>query len=251
MDGSSNLGLLHNVDAVVFDAVGTVMFPTPSVADAYRRAVTLHCGVQLSAETVTRVVREGLQQRSREIDLRTNEAAEHEFWAGLIRQLCPGGDGFAACFDDLFSHFAQPANWQCFPEVATVLPTLQRAGLTTAIASNFDRRLHTVCDGLPGLANVEARIISSEIGWRKPAREFFSVVTAQLGLPPERILFVGDDPSNDVNGALAAGMQAAWICRDETTSPVPPGAVRLRSLEDLLKVDSTPEADSDSQKAVR
>ena len=35
-----------------------------------------------------------------------------------------------------------------------------------------------------------------------------------LGLAPEQVLHVGDDPALDVLGALGAGMQAVWVNRD-------------------------------------
>ena len=159
--------------AVAFDAVGTVMYPGSGVAAAYRAAIHRHCGVEISDAVVTAAVRDGLLQRSASDDLQTNEAAEHEFWAALIRQLCPNSSGFQACFDDLFAHFGDPANWNCFPDVADAISTIQAAGYTCAIASNFDRRLNSVCDGLPELSTVSNRIISSVVGWRKTCAAIF------------------------------------------------------------------------------
>jgi HAD superfamily hydrolase (TIGR01458 family) len=45
----------------------------------------------------------------------------------------------------------------------------------------------------------------------KPARGFFDAAVASLGLPAEEILMVGDDAEADVDGALAAGLQAALV----------------------------------------
>jgi putative hydrolase of the HAD superfamily len=47
---------------------------------------------------------------------------------------------------------------------------------------------------------------SSEIGWRKPAAEFFRTVEQRLGCEPAEILLVGDDPDLDI----AAGRLAGW-----------------------------------------
>ena len=49
---------------------------------------------------------------------------------------------------------------------------------------------------------------SSELGWRKPAAAFFRAVEQRLGLRPEELLLVGDDPELDVAAALRAGWQA-------------------------------------------
>ena len=41
----------------------------------------------------------------------------------------------------------------------------------------------------------------------KPSREIFDAAAAEIGLPPEEILFI-DDSQTNVDGALAAGWQA-------------------------------------------
>ncbi|MEZ6127280.1 MAG: HAD family hydrolase [Planctomycetaceae bacterium] len=223
------------VRAVVFDAVGTVMFPQPSVAAVYQQSLRRHCGVEVSAERATEVVRKALQQRSADADLRTSEDSESDFWASLIQTLCPGSCGFQDCFDDLFTHFGDASHWRCFPDVPEAVSQLQTAGLTLAIASNFDLRLNAVCDGLPPLAAISERLISSQIGWRKPAPQFFSAVAEKLNLAPAQILMVGDDLQNDVSGAIAAGMPSAWICRDTAVRfVVPNSAFRLSSLTELV-----------------
>ncbi len=233
---NSEVCVLQDVAAVVFDAVGTLIYPAPSVAEAYRSAILRHCGVDLNPDRVSAVIRESLMARSTGEDLSTSEQAEHEFWAHLIRELCPCSEGFQACFDDLFAHFARPGSWKCFSDVGELVGDLQRAGLKVAIASNFDLRLHSVCDGLPQIADIDCRIISSVAGWRKPAAEFFQAATRELGVSPGQTLMVGDDLINDVEGATAAGMRAAWIRRSLAASEsiaVPESVLQLSTLQQL------------------
>lgn len=54
-------------------------------------------------------------------------------------------------------------------------------------------------------AEVEATLIG------KPARDFFRTAAAEMGLAPENVLMAGDDFESDVEGALAAGLQAALV----------------------------------------
>lgn len=56
-------------------------------------------------------------------------------------------------------------------------------------------------------ASVSARLV----GVAKPDVRIFHVAAAQLNLPVESVLHVGDDATTDVMGAVNAGMQAAWI----------------------------------------
>ena len=130
--------------AVAFDAVGTVMYPNPGVAQAYQIAIRRHCGLELSETAVSDVVRAGLSERSKAGDFRTNEKLEHDFWAALIRHLCPDSEGFQTCFDELFEHFGDAQNWRCFPDVAKAIQQIRAGGFLCAVASNFDRRLDSV-----------------------------------------------------------------------------------------------------------
>ena len=52
--------------------------------------------------------------------------------------------------------------------------------------------------------------ISCEMGIRKPHREAFERVAAEIGLPPGRILFFDDTEAN-IEGARAAGMHAVHV----------------------------------------
>jgi HAD superfamily hydrolase (TIGR01549 family) len=52
-------------------------------------------------------------------------------------------------------------------------------------------------------------------GSGKPHAPIFHAAAASLGVAPEQVLHVGDDEALDVIGALDAGMQAAWLVRDE------------------------------------
>jgi len=54
-----------------------------------------------------------------------------------------------------------------------------------------------------------------EFGSGKPHAPIFRAAAASVGLLPKDVLHVGDDAALDVVGALDAGMQAAWLVRDE------------------------------------
>jgi len=54
-------------------------------------------------------------------------------------------------------------------------------------------------------------VISEEFGWRKPRREIFVHALERIGLPAEAVLFVGDTPADDIDGARRAGLDAAWV----------------------------------------
>jgi putative hydrolase of the HAD superfamily len=136
-----------------------------------------------------------------------------------------------ACFAELFDHFARPDSWSCFEEVPVVLARLRAQGYRLAIASNFDSRLHAVCDGFAALRDLDLRIISSEVGCRKPGRGFFEALVARAACDAGEVLMVGDDLANDIAGARQAGLQAVLINRRGSAEPG-----EIGSLLELLKL---------------
>jgi putative hydrolase of the HAD superfamily len=134
------------------------------------------------------------------------------------------------CFQELFAHFGQPDAWGCFPEVASALCKLRQAGYRLAVGSNFDARLHSVLDGTPALSPIELRVVSSEVKYRKPSGRFFEAITRGANCAASEILFVGDDPVNDVAAAQEAGFWAWQIDRGHNAGQ----NQALCSLDDLV-----------------
>jgi len=90
--------------------------------------------------------------------------------------------------------------------------------------------------GAIGLASLfEHSIGAREAGAAKPDRRIFEVLLERTGLGPEEILYVGDDPHADVEGARRAGLHAAWIDRFGRPWPVEleSPAQRIRDLHEL------------------
>jgi putative hydrolase of the HAD superfamily len=57
------------------------------------------------------------------------------------------------------------------------------------------------------------RISARETGVAKPDPRIFATAAQLLGVPPQHILHVGDDPDLDMVGAREAGLRTAWINR--------------------------------------
>ena len=72
------------------------------------------------------------------------------------------------------------------------------------------KRMHEIYEevGLDWQHVFRKEFISSRMKMLKPAREIFDAAAAEIGLPPEEILFI-DDSQRNVDGARAAGWQAA------------------------------------------
>jgi putative hydrolase of the HAD superfamily len=227
--------LWHGIGGIVIDAVGTLIGPEPSVAEAYARAAQRQ-GLALDRadvrERFARVFRDD-EADDRGGSMVTDEPTERARWQRIVAAVLPELPDPACGFSELWQHFARPKSWSCFPDVAPALDVAHAQGVTVRIASNFDARLRRVVAGLPELAALtDGLLISSEIGYRKPHPDFYRTACDLLGLPPERVLFVGDDPENDVLAPRRVGSRGVLIDRkSECPLPLP----RVVSLTELVE----------------
>jgi putative hydrolase of the HAD superfamily len=94
---------------------------------------------------------------------------------------------------------------------ADVVPALERLRaryrLMTLTNGNADL-------GLIGLGSYfEFNVAAREAGAAKPDRRIFEALLGRAGLTAAQVLYVGDDPRADVEGARNAGLHAAWVDR--------------------------------------
>jgi len=221
-----------DVQAVFFDAVGTLIHPHPSASVIYAKVGRRH-GSQLDEATIADRFRAAFQ-REEEIDAaagwRTSEAREIARWRTIVHDVLLEATNAEACFEELFSHFSRPSSWRIDLDAGLVLPELIQRGFVLGIASNYDHRLRTVAAGLPEFRYITQFVISAEVGWRKPASQFYAELSGRTGLEPSHILVVGDDRMNDYEGAQAAGMHAILVDPTKTNS----AAIRIHRLAELL-----------------
>ena len=111
-----------------------------------------------------------------------------------------------------------------YPEVAGALRALRRSGLRLVVVSNWDVSLHQRL-AETGLAElVDGAVASAEIGSAKPDPAIFAHALALAGVGAAEACHVGDSPEADVQGALAAGLRAVLVVRDEAGAAAPGGA---------------------------
>lgn len=204
--------MLPRVCCVAIDAVGTLIFPDPPVAEVYAR-VGRRYGSQLTEQQVRVRFHEAFRAECQGA-ADTSEEEERERWRRIVRRVF-GLKDIQPCFEELFAHFGRAESWRCFPDVAGTLGELSKRGYDLAIASNFDRRLHAICDGHAELRSFSARVISSEVGTFKPQQKFYQALLDQSGYQRHEVLMVGDDWDNDIWGALEIGMPAIFLDRSQ------------------------------------
>ena len=90
-----------------------------------------------------------------------------------------------------------------------------------------------------GLAKLfDGVFLSEQLGWEKPAREFFDAVFAGIGpVESDRCLIIGDSLTSDIAGGENAGIKTCWY--NPHALPNRTGTrvdFELRNLQDLLEI---------------
>jgi putative hydrolase of the HAD superfamily len=160
---------------------------------------------------------------------RTDPPFERDRWRQIVADVFHDQPHPEAPLEELWEHFRQPAAWRCFSDVGAALDSLAIRGIVLGIASNFDDRLYRVAAGHAELNPCTQFVVSAEVGWHKPAQEFFRCLVRRAKLPPENILLVGDSFEHDFAGAQAAGLNALLIDRQNSLTV----GTRIRSLREL------------------
>jgi putative hydrolase of the HAD superfamily len=124
-----------------------------------------------------------------------------------------------------FAAFAQPMHG-----AYELLEFLRAKKIKTSIVSNGTVQLQQAKIVALGL-KVDVVIISEAVGVKKPAAKPFLEALRLLEVQASEAWFVGDHPVNDIEGALAVGMKAFWLEREQKAQAV--NAVRLENLLEL------------------
>ena len=110
----------------------------------------------------------------------------------------------------MFRHFAVTAI--AFPETIPMLVKLREMGMKTGLITNGNHNLQYAKLDVLGLKPYFDEIIATgDYGIHKPDREIFDIMRKKLGFSPDEMVYVGDNPVNDIMGARGAGWKTVWM----------------------------------------
>jgi putative hydrolase of the HAD superfamily len=116
-----------------------------------------------------------------------------------------------------------------FPDTLPALERLRtdyRLAMLTNGAPDIQR---AKIDGSGLAASFAVIVVSGEVGAGKPDPRIYAHTLALLGIPASQAVMIGDNLTNDVYGAQAAGMRGIWLDRrggDMSLGPRPTGEHR-------------------------
>jgi putative hydrolase of the HAD superfamily len=229
----------ESLQAVLFDATGTLIDPGEPVGETYSR-FACDFGVEISpwriGDAFRRILR-GTEPRVFE-GAALDEIAELErrWWSEVVRGTIRAADSsvqfddFESFFTALFEHFATPGAWVLRAGAREALVALRRGGCQLGVVSNFDYRLLNILEGLEIADFFSTVAIPASCGMAKPGSAIFAAALEQLCATAARTLYVGHDPELDLAAAARAGLRTLDVAelRDLTELPA-----RLKALATL------------------
>jgi putative hydrolase of the HAD superfamily len=119
-----------------------------------------------------------------------------------------------------------------YSDVRAALRRWRADGLTLIVVSNWDLSLHDVLRATGLRELLDGVVCSCEVGRAKPHPAVFDAALELVGLPPERVVHIGDGLEEDVAGARAAGIEPILLRRGEHTLEAPAGVRVIASLRE-------------------
>ena len=220
---------MAELKAVLFDVDFTLARPGPELGpEGYVRAGERH-GLTLDPSRYEEARDAAL------VDLRRHPELEHddEIWFRFTERIVRGMGGDAdsayACAVEITRGWERHENFDLYDDVLETVAALRAAGLRIGLVSNSARDVREFArhHGL----DVDAGISSFHHGHTKPHASIFRAVLDLLGVEPAKALMVGDTIADDIEGALAVGMQAILLDREGLRPEFEP---RIETLHQLL-----------------
>ena len=209
------------VEAISFDAAGTLLFPKPTVGAIYQEVLTAH-ELLLDSSQLEQAFQASFKKVKKNRSIANPEDRERAYWktvvAESIQLLTSLPDNFETVFEALWQEFAKGNRWRLNESACGLFDFLDRQGTPFVLLTNWDVRVRSVLHD-HGLQDRFSHIfISSEIGSEKPDRGIFDFAASSLNVKPHSILHVGDHYELDVLGARNAGWQAAHFALESEST---------------------------------
>jgi HAD superfamily hydrolase (TIGR01549 family) len=206
---------MPTIKAVLFDLDDTLWPVVPVIMHA---ETVLYDWLAINIPGVTR---EFTNDRLREIRTSLMEAHPHyqiDLWAlrhATLTEACHLTGEDKTKVDHAMAVFADARNAVTLFEDVVPALTLLGERFTLGSISNGFADLEAI-----GLApHFHASIAAHRFGLAKPDAAIFHAACDALNVAPNEAVYVGDDPTLDVEGAQKAGLRAVWINRFDRTVP--------------------------------
>lgn len=197
------------IKAVLFDLDDTLWPVAPVIQHAEQ---TLHNWLTLHVpEVASRYSIEAMRER-RSALVGSDSRFQYDLWAlrhALLTQVLDEVGADVALADPAMAVFSEARNRVSI--FADVEPALHQLGQQVMLGSISNGFADLQAIGLAKFFKIS--LAAHQFGCAKPDPRIFISACEALGLPPQQVVYVGDDLVLDVQGAQQVGLQAIWMNR--------------------------------------
>ena len=224
--------------AVVFDVDFTLARPGPDLGPEGYRALGARYGLELDPSRYEAARAAAFAEVKRHPELEHDDEIWFRFTERIVRGMGGDADSAYACAVEITRAWERHENFELYDDVADTLAVLRSAGLRVGLISNSARDVREFArhHGL----DVDAGISSFHHGRSKPHASIFRAVLDLIEVEPAEAVMVGDTIADDIEGALALGMQAILLDREGVHPEFEPRVESLNELLARLEIRRTP-----------
>lgn len=135
--------------------------------------------------------------------------------------------------DELFVEYLRHygRSWIAFPDARPTLENLRHLGFPLAVLTSGQQEAKLTSLGF--LNMFDSVLAIGTLTVPKPAPQAFLELSSALGVAPEEVAYIGDEPHLDALAATKAGLRGIWLNRDGRAGPDGIGT-QVRTLKSLV-----------------
>lgn len=224
-------GIVFDLDHTLFDRYETLKLVVPEFYRQYRDKIPVDLSEQQFIEHFIAIEKRYI----------------HFGWGAIFRVFAEEGIMFRLSEEEMVDarNYLLGHCWHLaavkFPFTEPTLIKLREQGYKLGIITNGPKDCQTRKMQLIGICELmDEIIICSDKSLQKPSVKPFIQMSERLGIPPEELVYVGDNPLNDVEASRNAGYLPVWVkttgfwCFDEIER-APFEIETVEELPELLK----------------
>jgi HAD superfamily hydrolase (TIGR01549 family) len=195
--------------AVLFDVDFTIARPGPELGPEGYQRLGERFGLVLDPARYAAAREQAIEGIRRHPELEHDEEIWIAFTERIIRNMGGDADSAYECAVAMTEAWEHAEHFELYEDALPVLAELRERGLKLALVSNTGRDLDEFVSHHK--LRVDAVLGSRAFGRTKPHPTIFRAVLERLDVAPGVAAMVGDSPEDDVEGARAAGLGAAFL----------------------------------------
>ena len=218
--------------AVLFDVDFTLVKPGPDLGPEGYQALGRRFGLDLDPARYADARLAAVETVERHPELDHDEEVWVLFTERIIRGMGGDSDRSYEAAVEMTRAWENAANFELYEDSLPVLGLIREHGLKIGLVSNTGRDLEAFVSH-HGL-DVDAALGSGAYGKTKPHPAIFLAALDALDVGAEEAAMVGDSPEDDIAGAVALGMRAFLVDREDRFPEAPNRLPNLLALPAAL-----------------